>query len=158
MEFGSAMQIRQFVESDLDSLHRLIQETIEASYEGVYPDRAVQFFKKFHSERKIVERSGTGEVLVIEKDGAIVATGSLVANEILGVFVLPTLQRSGYGKAITSELEKRAKLKGITEIELSISLPSRQFYENLGYEVFEKKSEDVGEGQFLDYWPARKKL
>jgi len=152
------MQIRQFAESDLAPLHRLIRETIEASYVGVYPDRAVQFFRRFHSERKIAERNRAGEILVIEKDGVIVATGSLLENEILGVFVSPAAQHNGYGKAIMNELEKRAKLKGITKIHLSISLPSRQFYENMGYEVLKKKSIEVGEGQSLDYWPARKKL
>jgi GNAT superfamily N-acetyltransferase len=158
MEFGSAAHIRQFAESDLVPLHRLVQETIEASYVGIYPDRAVQFFRKYHSERKIAERSSAGEILVLEKDGAIVATGSLLGNEILGVFVSPAAQRNGSGKAIMNELEKRAKLKGITEIHLSISLPSRQFYENMGYKVLKKKSMEVGDGQSLDYWPARKKL
>jgi GNAT superfamily N-acetyltransferase len=158
MEFESATCIRQFVESDLIPLHRMIQETIETSYRNVYPVRAVQFFRKFHCETAIEERSQAGEILVLEQGGTILATGSLLGNEILAVFVSPDLQRNGYGKAIMIELEKRAKSKDIGEIRLSISLPSRPFYENMGYEILEKKSIDMGDGQFLDYWPARKKL
>jgi GNAT superfamily N-acetyltransferase len=152
------MCIRPFAESDLVPLHRMIQETIETSYRNVYPIRAVQFFKNYHSEKKIAERSRTGEILVLEKNGLILATGSLMGNEILGVFVIPAGQRQGYGKAIMNALEMKAKEKGIAEIELSISLPSRQFYENMGCQVLAKQSIDVGEGQLLDYWPARKKL
>jgi len=135
----------------LVSLHRIIHDTVDASYSGVYPDRAVQFFKEYHSQKRIMERSQPGEILVIERDGSIVATGALVGNEILGVFVKPEDQGQGLGKRIMSELEARAKSKGFSEIVLSVSLPSRSFYETLGYEVLEACLLDVGEGQHLNY-------
>jgi len=50
------------------------------------------------------------------------------------------------------------KAKGFSEVTLSVSLPSRKFYENLEYEVLAECSLDVGEGHHLDYWPARKIL
>jgi hypothetical protein len=56
------------------------------------------------------------------------------------------------------ELEDRAKARGCTESELSVSLPSRGFYESLGYQMLEEGSIDVGEGQHLDFWKARKSL
>jgi GNAT superfamily N-acetyltransferase len=136
----------------------MIQDTIDVSYSGAYPHRAVQFFKEYHSEKRIMERSQAGEILVIERDGSIVATGALVGNEIVAVFVKPEDHRQGYGKRIMSELESRAKVKGFSEVILSVSLPSRKFYENLEYEVLSERSLDVGEGQHLDYWPARKTL
>jgi N-acetylglutamate synthase-like GNAT family acetyltransferase len=150
--------IRPFCEADLNSLRSMICDTIDFSYSGVYPVRAVQFFKDYHSEKKIVERNETGEVLVIERERSIVATGALVGSEIQGVFVRPDNQGQGYGKTIMTELENRAKAKGFQEILLDISLPSRRFYEKLGYEVLDECSLDVGEGQLLDYWPARKNL
>ncbi len=86
------------------------------------------------------------------------ATGALVGSEIIGVFVHPDYQRQGHGKAIMAELEKRAKADGLSEIALSISLPSRRFYENLGYEILDECALDVGEGQYLTYWPGIKSL
>ena len=56
------------------------------------------------------------------------------------------------------ELENEAKARGCTESELSVSLPSRGFYEGLGYEMLEECLIDVGEGQHLDFWKARKPL
>lgn len=140
------------------SLHRMICDTINVSYSGVYPVRAVQFFKEYHSEKRIMERSQAGEVLVIERGGPIVATGALVGNEIMGVFVKPENQGQGYGKTIMNELESKAKGKGLSEVRLSVSLPSRNFYEHLEYELLAECSLDVGEGQHLDYWPGRKAL
>jgi len=96
--------------------------------------------------------------LVIERDGSIVATGALVGNEILGVFVNPEDQGQGYGKMLMRELESRAEAKGFSEVMLSISLPSRNFYEHQGYEALAESSLDVGGGQHLDYWPGRKTL
>lgn len=150
--------VRQFRETDLVMLSNMIQRTIDISYSPVYPHRAVQLFKEYHSEKRIMERSQAGEILLIERNGSIVATGALVGNEILGVFVRPEDQGQGLGKAIMRELERRAKAKGFSEVVLSISLTSRKFYEKLKYDVLDKRSLNVGEGQYLDYWPAKKAL
>lgn len=55
-------------------------------------------------------------------------------------------------------LEDEARASGVTEIALSVSLPSKRFYESLGYKIVEEKSRDVGEGQRLDFWKAVKQL
>lgn len=150
--------LRQFRNDDLASLHHMIEGTIDISYSGVYPPRAVQYFKEYHSKSKIMERSQLGEIWLIESKGILVATGALVGNEILGVFVKPEDQGQGFGKEIMGRLERRAREKGFSEVILSVSLPSRKFYEKLGYEVLEKSSFDVCGGQYLEYWPARKAL
>jgi len=150
--------IRLFRKSDLHLLHGMICETIDTCYAGVYPPRAVQFFKQYHSEQKIMERKHVGQILVIENGGRLVATGSLIKNEIVGTFVHPDAQLQGYGKLIIIEIERIARENGLSELELSISLPSRRFYKSMGYQVLAIKSIDVGEGQRLDYWPGRKTI
>ena len=55
-----------------------------------------------------------------------------------------------------AELESRAKAQGITEISLNVSLPSRKFYERLGYDVLAERSFDVGEGQFFEVLAGEK--
>jgi GNAT superfamily N-acetyltransferase len=151
-------RIREFQESDLVHVRRLIHQTIDVCYSGVYPSRAVQFFKEFHSEEKIMERHRKGEILVVEQDGDVIATGSIVGNDIFGVFVHPEFQHRGHGGALMRELENRAKARGFTESELNVSLPSRGFYKSLGYEMLEECSMDMGEGQHLDFWKAKKPL
>ena len=150
--------LRRCRQSEVVAVRRLIHETIDASYTGVYPPRALQSFREFHSDENIAERVRTGTVLVLKREGEIVATGSLVGNEICGVFVRASCQRCGYGRVVMVELEKRAKVNGCARGELSVSLPSRAFYESLGYEITEECSMDVGEGQRLDYWRGRKLL
>jgi hypothetical protein len=45
MSHSDEVSIRRFREPDLSQLVQLISETIGISYTGVYPPRAVQFFK-----------------------------------------------------------------------------------------------------------------
>jgi hypothetical protein len=59
MNHSDDVSIRRVREPDLCQLVRLISETIGISYAGVYPPRAVQFFKDFHSEKEIADRSKT---------------------------------------------------------------------------------------------------
>ena len=154
----SRTKIRKFIKSDLVPVQRLIHQTIDVCYSGIYPPRAVQFFKKFHSEKKIMERHRQGDILVTEQDGSVVATGAIVGRDIFGVFVHPEFQHHGHGAALMRELENRARSKGCSELELSVSLPSRWFYEGLGYKMIEECSIDMGEGERLYFWKARKPL
>jgi hypothetical protein len=55
-------------------------------------------------------------------------------------------------------LEGRALENGWAEVQLDVSLPSRGFYERLGYQIMEERSIDVGGGERLDYWHASKRL
>ena len=151
-------RMRAFQESDVDQVRRLIHHTVDVSYAAVYPRRAVAFFKAFHSEDKILARHKEGDILVVEQGGEIIATGAIVEGDIFGVFVHPECQQRGHGGALMRELEARARARGYEEAVLSVSLPSREFYESLGYGSFEDRSIDVGEGESLDFWAARKSL
>lgn len=158
MSQSSNTTIRRFEDHDLAALGQLIHDTIDISYAEVYPPRAVAFFKSFHSEEKILDRCQSGTVLVMEEEGVLVGTGSLVDGAIFAVFVNPGRQKGGRGKALMSALENAAREAGVIESRLDISLPSRRFYEGLGYLVIEEMSRDLGDGQRLDFWRATKKL
>jgi GNAT superfamily N-acetyltransferase len=152
------MRFRSFDEADLVPVQRLIHHTIDSRYAGVYPPQAVRFFKEFHSLDRILERHAVGEVLVVERDGDVIATGAIVAEEITGVFVHPEFQNRGIGGQLMDRLEDIAWAGGHAAAALSISLPSRRFYESRGYYVVESCSIDVGEKERLDYWAAEKPL
>jgi ribosomal protein S18 acetylase RimI-like enzyme len=68
------------------------------------------------------------------------------------------MQRGGAGKALMAALEDDARGAGLTEVTLSVSVPSKRFYEDRGYEITEIRSRDLGDGQFLEFWKARKRL
>ena len=152
------MKIRTFGAADLAPVQRLIHLTIDSSYSGVYPPRAVQHFKDFHSLHRIQERQAAGQVLVVERNGEVIATGAIVGEEVTGVFVDPRFQKLGIGGQVMDRLEGIARVGGSAAVRLDVSLPSRGFYESRGYKSLESRSIDVGEGERLDYWAAEKSL
>ena len=150
--------LRDFRESDLKPVQDLIFRTIDISYATVYPPRALDFFKGFHADQDILQRHRDGDVLVIEQDGQPIGTGAMLEGEILAVFVDPAQQQRGLGKRLMHELEARALAQGHQVSTLSVSLPSRRFYEDLGYELLEERARDLGEGQVMRFWKARRSL
>jgi len=150
--------LREFFENDIVPVKRLIDHTIDSSYTGVYPPNAVRFFKQFHSTDRILEEAKDGNMVVLEREGNIVGTGAIIGNRVFRVFVAPRFHRKGYGKIIMNSLEAKARSNGLSEIILDVSLPSIGFYKSLGYDLFEEASIDVGDGESLDYFRARKAL
>ena len=152
------MTLRRFSDADLVEVRELIHRTIGVCYPAVYPQRAVDYFRRFHADDAILARATDGLVVVIEEAAAIVATGAVVRGEVTGVFVAPERQGSGLGSAVMDELEAQARAGGNGVARLSVSLPSRAFYERRGYRMVERRSLDVGEGERLDYWEAVKEI
>ena len=152
------IMIRFYKDNDIDQLYDLIQETIAISYPSHYPEKAVQYFKNHHSKKNIKKRNETGQILVIEKNGKIIGTGSIVHNEITGLFIHPNCQKTGLGNMIMTELESIAKKKGVLELKLYVSLPSKGFYEKLKYEISEPQKIDVGGNQSLEFRLGNKKI
>jgi hypothetical protein len=55
-------------------------------------------------------------------------------------------------------LERQACKNGCQEVELSVSLPSKDFYDRLGYRIMEEYCLAVGEGERLHFWKAKKPI
>jgi len=144
--------------TDLESVHDLIHATIDASYTDVYPPRAVRFFQDYHTPQRILKRQAQGHTVVAELDSRLVATGAIVGNHIMAVFVDPHCQRHGVGAQVMDALEDMARAAGQPRVHLDVSLPSLGFYSSRGYSHMQSCSIDVGEGQRLDYWTAEKSL
>ncbi|MHC4154274.1 MAG: GNAT family N-acetyltransferase [Planctomycetota bacterium] len=150
--------MRKFKPSDLSVVKELIYRAIDVCYTGVYPKEAVQFFKEWHCDENILKGAREGYTIVLEKAGRIVGAGTLVAGEIVRVFVEPACQRQGYGKVIMCRLEEEAMSLGLSIIRLGASLRSKTFYDDLGYRTLEKTFLQVENNERLDYYKMEKRL
>jgi GNAT superfamily N-acetyltransferase len=150
--------IREFQETDLPPLKSLIQRSITACYPGYYGPEAVRFFLDHHSEQAIRQDARAGRTLVLERAGRVLGAGTLLGDEIKRLFVDPTFQRQGMGRLLVEKLEEAAVTASIAIVELDASLPSRAFYDRLGYATVEKASRPVEGGQRLSYFRMQKVL
>jgi GNAT superfamily N-acetyltransferase len=145
------ISIRDFRSTDLEAVRNLICRTIDISYPVAYSTEAIQFFKAFHSDERILDDAHEGYTVVLELDGRIVATGTLTGSHVYRVFVEPALQGLGYGKTIMRHLEEKARSSGIDAVQLDASLVSRPFYETLGYQILRNAFIEVANGKTLDF-------
>jgi GNAT superfamily N-acetyltransferase len=150
--------LRPFAPPDVEAVQKLIHRTIDVSYADFYPPRAIAWFKGYHSLDAISQRAADGLALVVEESNEIIATGSWAGEEICAVFVAPNHRGRGLGRTLMDRLEAAALNAGREWVTLSVSLPSRGFYEQRGYVLTELLSDGMGEGETLDYWEGTKTL
>ena len=150
--------MREFCTADLAEVSALVNRTIDVSYAGVYPPLAIAHFHEHHTADKIAADAEQGYAVVLERDGRIVATGTLLGDDVRRVYVEPEWQGRGLGGAIMHALEARAAEEGIAQVILGASLVAKPFYDRLGYVAFEEGEGDCGEGQVLRYFRMRKRL
>jgi citrate lyase synthetase len=129
------VKIIKFDEQELQSVYRLIQNTIDISYSKVYPQEVIRFFKEWHSKEHILDDAIAGYTVVAKLDNEIIGTGTLFGTNIRRVFIHPLHQYTGTGKLIVRDLERRALIEKLTTVDLEASLVSRRFWESLGFVV-----------------------
>ena len=146
------IQLRQFNEEDLSSVYRLIQNTVDISYHGVYPIEAIEAFQNHHSEEQILSDAATGYTVVAESNNEILGTGTLYETNVRRVYISPHHQHKGIGRLIVEELEKKARTEKLTTLDLGASLVSRQFWESLGFVVKKEDYMPVRNNQKLHFF------
>lgn len=152
------IQIRKFIEEDLQSVYRLIQHTIDTSYREAYPREAIEFFKDYHSREHILNDAATGYTAVAECNSEVLGTGTLLSTNIRRVFVNPLHQHRRIGKRLVNELERRASLEKLATLDLEASLVSRQFWESLGFVIRREDYVPVRNDQKLCYYEMVKTI
>ena len=150
--------IRNYKEQDLERLSFIVQNTIKKSYTDFYPEEAIDYFLELHSITNMKKDIPKGFTLVLELEKEILATGSIVENEIKRVFVLPRYQGRGFGKKIMAKLEEAALNKGFNRVNLCASLPSKDFYLYLGYKIVQFNYIGVKNNEKLEYYDMEKEL
>ena len=155
-EIGST--IREFQRADLAAVKALVHQTITRCYPGHYGPEAVRFFIDYHSDEAILRDARKGRTIVLDKAGRILGTGTIVGAEIKRVFVNPVFQKQGWGRRIVQHLEETAARAGVETVKLDASLPSKAFYDRLGYVTVAPAFLPVENGRRLNFFRMQKAL
>ena len=152
------LKIRRFQASDLDEVCELVRETIDTSYAAVYPPRVIEFFHQYHERTVVISDAASGHTIVVRSGGKLVATGTRAGTTVRRVFVRVDWQRRGIGQKMMAELEAGALAAGIERLDLSASLPAKEFYLRLDYKIVSEEDYEVSPGQHLEYYEMAKEL
>lgn len=154
----SNIKIRKFKKADLAEVKSLIYKTIDICYSGLYCSEAMKFFKDWYCDERILKEAKEGHTVVLLKNNQIIGTGTIVDDEIRRVFVEPAFQGLGFGRLIIRKLEEKAISLGIGIIKLDASIPSKKFYDSLGYVMLEETFLEVENNKRLDFYKMEKSL
>lgn len=143
------MNIRKADEKDFDTVKKIAQETIREIYPKYYPQGAVLFFSEHHSDENILRDIRSGIVYLLISDEDIPAgTVTLTDNEVDRLFVLPSFQHRGYGRALMDMAEEKIS-SAYDVIVLHASLPAKSIYLKRGYREVDYIKIDTGHGDYL---------
>lgn len=118
--------------SDLETVKSITYTTISEIYPHYYPAGAVRFFLDHHSDANIRADIESGIVYLLCEDYKTVGTVTLRGNEICRLFVLPSYQGKGYGRALLDFAEEQI-MHDHDEIVLDASLSAKSIYLKRGY-------------------------
>jgi GNAT superfamily N-acetyltransferase len=152
------IRIRRFRQDDLPAVRELIYNTIDICYSADYPKEAIKFFKEYHCDENILKGEAEGWTIVLEENNQIIGTGTIIDDHIMRVFVDPKFQKRGLGKLIMCKLEEKAISTRVRAVKLDASLPSKRFYDTLGYKTCEKTYVKLENGKKLHYYKMDKVL
>ena len=143
------MNIRAAEEKDFDIVKKITRDTIRDIYPCYYPQGAVLFFLDHHSDENIMRDIRSGIVyLLISDEGIPAGTVTLTGNEIDRLFVLPSFQHRGYGRALIDMAEEKIS-SAYDVIILHASLPAKNIYLKRGYREIDYLKIDTGHGDYL---------
>ena len=96
--------------------------------------------------------------LIAEIDGQVVGIGALMfeSSELRACYVSPAVGRRGVGSALVHEIERAARERGLSVLELDSSITTEAFYRKQGHEAREGTEHILGNGQRIACVKMRK--
>lgn len=141
------MRVRDTTVEDAEAVREVHFESITELGRDGYDERQVSAWAKGCESAdysSAIESEG-GDFVVAEEGGNVAAFGSVrfvspegyestAEAEVTGVYVRPSVARTGVGSAVLAALERRTRERDARTIGLSASLNAVPFYESHGYE------------------------
>ena len=131
------LTIRRFQMGDENALSALIRRTLrEVNYTS--PKSELDYLIPHYSPETMVELSRTVHTYVLEEDGQIVGSGTVLPDggteaEIVAAFLIPESIGRGYGRKLFETLEADELAVKAERVWLTSSDMALGFYEHMGW-------------------------
>ena len=129
----TTIKIRRFKGCDARSVSRIIRRCLREVNAESQPARIIDGLCKEFSRGKIKKRIRQFDVFVALDCKRILGTASLHLDQIMSVFVSPSLHGQGVGSRLMAHVEGIAKKRGVNKTFLSASPNAAGFYKSHGY-------------------------
>jgi len=164
------MEIRKATLADVARIREVAELTWPATYSEIISAEQIAYMLNWmYSEEKIAATISDEkqDFLVLEMNGEIVGFSGIEHNyqnkpitRIHKLYVLPSTQGTGAGKALLNAVVEEAKANNSTLLHLNVNKGNKavSFYKHLGFEVAEEEVLDIGNGYVMDDYIMTKKI
>ena len=140
---GAELAIRRMRLGDIDRVSRIANSAFHEAVAPGLSEEGVNTFSMLSSPRAFAARMKEDNLMFVFENGGEIE-GVLELKEgrhVAMLFVLPTAQRRGVGRALMAEALDHARVRTIT---VSASIPSVPAYEAYGFQVVGAEEEKQG--------------
>jgi GNAT superfamily N-acetyltransferase len=134
------MNIRRFQDEDAKPVSDLVALALREVNSRDYPSATIESTVVHFSPENVAKMSCGRQMHVAEKDGDIVATGSVAKEWILSFFVHPRHHGQGIGTLLLRHLEQVIQHAGHSHALIPAGHTALTFYERNGYRKAEDQS------------------
>lgn len=158
--------IRKANKADIENIRNVAIKTWPDAYGEILSKEQLSYMLELmYSPSALEESMKKQEFAVAEKEGSCVGFCAVEHFEegrthLHKLYVLPQTQGTGLGKLLLDYIEKSAVNAGSDHLTLNVNRfnKARNFYEKIGFEVFEEVDVEIGNGYLMEDYRMRKRL
>lgn len=161
-------QTTQATTQDIPIIQELINQIWPATYESILTQEQQDYMvaMMYNTEELTQQLTSDHTFLLIWDGERAIGFAGYSPKEEAGIYKLnkiylhPDYQGKGAGKFLINIVMDEVKATGAQVLELNVNRynKARYFYEKIGFEVFEEKDIDVGNGYWMNDFVMRKVL
>lgn len=146
--------------SDIPVIQQIAQATWPATYGAILsPEQLTFMLSSMYSNTTLQEQMANGHcfILAYQEDMAIGFAGFSPGSppdtyQLQKLYVLPTIQGSGAGRALLTEVMQHCRQAGATVLRLNVNRfnKARLFYEKHGFAIIQEADIAIGHGYFMN--------
>jgi len=157
--------IRVATLDDIPAIQQVAYQTWPSTYGGIISEEQIKFMLDLmYSTESLVQQMVKGhQFYLFETDAAVNKANEIlgfasVSNELDGVFklnklyIIPTVQKTGAGKALLSAVKEYAKQNGGNQLILQVNKqnPAIEFYKRQGLSILSEQVFELEHGFVMD--------
>lgn len=155
----NSLTIREAVAEDIVTIRQIAEQTWPETYGGIISEEQISYMlEMMYSNLSLQQQMQSGHRFYLAELRNKAIGFASVSDEGNGIFklnklyVLPSIQKTGAGKALLQEVMAYAKSKDAVQLILQVNKQNgaKQFYEKHGLKVLEEKVLELEHGFVMD--------
>ena len=164
---SSELVIRPALFSDIPFIQNIAYNTWPSAYGAILTQQQIDYMLNwFYSEKELEEQMKNQHLFFIALQNfipvgfAAFSAISASISKLHKLYVIPSEQKTGAGKALLHTVEQVAQSKGATRLQLNVNRHNvaKSFYEKNRFSIVEEVNIDIGQGFFMNDYVMEKDL